>query len=256
MPTGAAGSAPPPEGTRVRVLGSGASTDHRSERRHFSGKTSTMSAHTDLGWIHHLEPGDGNAPVGPTLLLLHGTGGDETSLLDLGRAVAPRGSALLSVRGRSLDEGIPRFFRRFSATAYDQENLTAEADALARFTAEAAARYNLDPARVYAVGYSNGANIGLASLARNPAAYAGAALLRPVMPFDDPPADADLTGRSVLVTHGQRDPYLPHGESVTPYLRARGATVREERFPAGHDLTRADVETLATWLAAQTGAGG
>ncbi len=196
----------------------------------------------ELDWIHRYQPGTS----GWTLLLLHGTGGNETSLLALGKKVAPE-AALLSVRGRSLDEGSPRFFRRFSMTSYDQPHLAEEADALADFVREAADVYGLDPKKVIAFGYSNGANIALASLTRNPETYAAAALLRPVMPFDTPPT-ADLNGMPILVTNGLRDSYLPYAEPVAPFLQGSGATVREERFAAGHELTNQDIATASDWL--------
>ncbi|MFD1731168.1 alpha/beta hydrolase [Deinococcus malanensis] len=159
---------------------------------------------TDLNWIHHLERGTGDL----TVLLLHGTGGNERQLLTLGRQVAPEAN-LLGVRGRSLEEGFPRYFRRFSATRYDQEQIRSEAAALSRFVQDAAEEYGLNPARVVALGYSNGANIALATLATHPQTFLGAALLRPVMPLDEPPA-TDLSGVSVLVLHGAHDPYAAH----------------------------------------------
>jgi phospholipase/carboxylesterase len=196
----------------------------------------------DLGWIHRFVSGEGDL----TLLLLHGTGGDETQLLSLGRAVLPTAN-LLGVRGRSLEEGAPRFFRRYTPTRYDQAHLKAEADALAQFVREAADLYDLDPARVVALGYSNGANIALASLVRHPGVYAGAALLRPVMALEDPPP-ADLKGRAVLVLHGARDGFLPFAEPVAPYLRAQGAAVQEMRLEAGHALTPEDTALIEGWL--------
>jgi phospholipase/carboxylesterase len=195
-----------------------------------------------LGWHHvfvppYAQPDDQAAPV--TLLLLHGTGGDEEPLLGLGRQVAPAAN-LLSVRGRSLDEGFPRFFRRFEAVRYDQENIRSEALALGRFVRDAAARYGFDPAGLVALGYSNGANIALAMLAYDPEALAAAVLLRSVMPLDDPPA-TELAGVPVLVLAGQRDPYQAHARTVAPYLRAAGADVQEMLLSAGHDLTRDDL---------------
>ncbi len=201
----------------------------------------------DLQWIHRIIPGKSKQ----TLLLLHGTGGDENQLLDLGRQLAPE-ATLLSVRGRSLEEGAPRFFRRFSATAYDQPHLRAEAAALAQFVREATTAYQLDPTQVIALGYSNGANIALASLIHDPAPYAGAVLIRPVMAVEQPPT-TDLHHRPVLVLHGQSDPFLPFGEPITPYLQAQNAAVQEERLPAGHELTDRDLVLIKAWLAEQAG---
>lgn len=197
-----------------------------------------------MTWIHHLERGTTNL----TLLLLHGTGGNEQQLMALGRQVSP-GANLLGVRGRSLEEGSPRFFRRFSATSYDQPHLISEAQALADFVGEAAQEYGLDAEQVVALGYSNGANIALTSLAHRPGAYRGAALLRPVMPMEAPP-QADLAGKPVLALHGDRDPYAPFAAEVTPYLRRCGAAVEDRRLDAGHELTEADVSLTSAWLAA------
>lgn len=196
----------------------------------------------DLKWIHHLERGAQNR----TLLLLHGTGGDERSLLDLGRRLAP-GANLLSVRGRSLEEGFPRFFRRFSAVQYDQPHLNAEADALADFVGAAAAHYGLDPVAVTALGYSNGANIALAALVRRPGTLAGAALLRPVMALEHPP-QPDLSGVRVLALHGARDPFLPHAAALGPYLRGLGTDLTEQTLNAGHELSPQDLGLTAAWL--------
>lgn len=197
----------------------------------------------DLGWAHRFVPGTSHQ----TLLLLHGTGGDETQLLPLGRRIAPTAN-LLSVRGRSLEEGSPRFFRRYSLTRYDQAHLRTEADALAQFVQDAAALYQFDRAHLIAVGYSNGANIALASLVQHPHAFGGAALIRPVMALEEQPV-IDLQPLPVLVLNGLHDPFLPFGEAVAPYLQAQGARVQEYRLAAGHDLTGEDIERLATWLA-------
>lgn len=202
---------------------------------------------TDLKWIHRLERGAGEL----TLLLLHGTGGNEEQLMAFGRQVAPTAN-LLGVRGRSLEEGSPRFFRRFTAKSYDQPHLISEARALAQFVTDAAQEYGLNPAGVVALGYSNGANIALASVAHQASAWAGAALLRPVMPLDAPP-QTDARGLPVLVLSGARDSYLPYAAHVTPYLRSIGAEVHEHLLNAGHELTGQDAELTAQWLSGLVG---
>ena len=133
-------------------------------------------------FVHRFEP----APAGDsdgTLLLLHGTGGNENDLLPLGHAVAPRAS-LLSPRGQVLEHGMPRFFRRLAEGVFDHDDLVARSHALADFVTESAGRYAFDPARVVAVGFSNGANIAAALMLLRPAILAGAVLLRPMVPFE------------------------------------------------------------------------
>ena len=205
-------------------------------------KSEIINAAPEQGWIHVFESGSSEV----TRLQLQGTGGNETSLLELGRKLVPK-AALLSPRGRSLDEGSPRFFRRFSATKYDQQNLLHEADALSTFVSDACAAYKLDPSKVIALGFSNGANIAVASIVRNPKTFAGAILLRPVQPFDEPP-QADLSGIRVLVATGTQDPYLPYGAPLAGYLRKMNADVQEEHVPAGHELTQQDLMATAAWL--------
>src|SRR5215211_5325847 len=109
----------------------------------------------EAGFVHRFDPA--NEPGAPTLLLLHGTGGDENDLLPLGRMLDER-AALLSPRGKILKNGMPRFFRRLSMGVFDEEDLVNRTHELASFVEEAASEYGLDPKRLFAVGFSNGAN--------------------------------------------------------------------------------------------------
>jgi phospholipase/carboxylesterase len=195
-------------------------------------------------FIHRFEPG--TEPGAPPLLLLHGTGGDETDLLPLGRAVAP-GSALLSPRGKVLEGGMPRFFRRLREGVFDEEDVQARAHELADFVAEARAAYGL-PAPV-ALGFSNGANIAAAMLQLRPDALAGAILLRAMVPLADPPA-AELRGKPVLLLSGQLDPIVPadNAARLAALLREAGAVVRHRVLPSGHGLSQADVTAAGAWL--------
>ncbi|WP_343714333.1 alpha/beta hydrolase [Inquilinus sp.] len=195
-------------------------------------------------FIHRFEPG--REPGASPLLLLHGTGGDETDLLPLGRAVSPA-SALLSPRGKVLEGGMPRFFRRLREGVFDQEDVRARAHELADFIAEARAAYGL-PAPV-ALGFSNGANIAAAVLQLRPEALAGAILLRAMVPLDDPPP-AQLGGKPVLLLSGQMDPIVPadNAARLAGLLRDAGAVVRHRVLPSGHGLSQADVATASAWL--------
>src|SRR5689334_14873637 len=157
-----------------------------------------MTSTTTLSFVHRFEPATG--PDRPPLLLLHGTGGDEADLLPLGRALSPS-SALLSPRGKVLENGMPRFFRRFAEGQFDQQDLAFRTDELAVFVRTAAAHYGFDPKRVFAVGFSNGANIASSLVLRHPEVLAGAILIRGMVPFR-PTEPSDFAGKPVLLLNG------------------------------------------------------
>ena len=203
---------------------------------------------TDLGFVHRWEPGSET-----TLLLLHGTGGDENDLIPLGRALAP-GAALLSPRGQVLENGMPRFFRRLAMGVFDVEDLKARTEDLARFAEAAAKHYGFDLARTIAVGYSNGANIGASLLLARPGLLSAAALLHAMVPFR-PEETPDLRGTSVLITGGIQDPMIPLDQTgeLAAILRAAGAGVDLELAPGGHQLTVEEVEKVRDWVGRAAG---
>jgi phospholipase/carboxylesterase len=198
----------------------------------------------DFGFIHRFEPG--NRPEAPPLLLLHGTGGDENDLLPLGRAIAP-GSALLSVRGKVLEHGMPRFFRRLAEGVFDENDVRRRANELADFVDDARKRYDLTAP--IALGYSNGANIAAAMLLLRPQVLAGAILLRAMVPLTQPPKP-DLARKPVLITSGQRDPIIPvsNAAELAAQLTRAGANVQHSVLPTGHELTQTDVTFAKEWM--------
>jgi phospholipase/carboxylesterase len=197
----------------------------------------------ELAYIHRFEPGAD--PSLPPVLLLHGTGGNETDLLPLGREIAP-GAALLSPRGNVLEGSMPRFFRRFREGLFDEDDVRRRAGGLADFVAEARRAYGL--AEPLALGYSNGANIAAAVLLLHPKALAGAILLRAMAPLAEPPKP-DLSGVPVLILSGVNDPIAPRSSAKTlaAALLAAGARVERDDLPAGHGLTQADVTKAKTF---------
>lgn len=197
-----------------------------------------------LSFVHRFEPG--TAPGHPPVLLLHGTGGDEGSLLELGRAMAP-GSPLLSPRGKVLEHGMPRFFRRLAEGVFDEEDVKRRAHELADFVAAARETYGL--AAPVALGFSNGANIAAALLLLRPEALSGAVLLRAMVPLADPPA-ARLAGKPVLMLTGVSDPIVPAGNAarLAAMLVQAGAEVTHRTLPVGHGLSQPDVTMTRDWV--------
>lgn len=199
----------------------------------------------DLGFSHRFLPG---APDKPVLLLLHGTGGDENDLLPLGEALLP-GAPRLSPRGKVLEHGMPRFFRRLAEGVFDLDDLRFRTNELAGFAEAATAAYGLAGRRLVAVGFSNGANIAAALLLLRPEALAGAALLRAMVPLGAPPG-VDLAGKRVLILSGAMDPIVPaeNAGRLAGLLERSGALVRHQNLPAGHGLSQADVTIVKEWL--------
>ena len=182
----------------------------------------------------------------PTLLMLHGTGGDENDLLPLGRMLLP-GAAMLSVRGNVLEHGAPRFFRRLAEGVFDLPDLHRRTGELADFLAEAAAKYDFAPAALYAVGYSNGANIAASLLLSRPEVVAGGVLLRAMVPFEPEGELPSLAGKQVLVSAGQFDQMIPRAgtERLVELMTSAGAHVDVVWQPVSHGLTQGDVEAAA-----------
>lgn len=196
--------------------------------------------------VHHWEPAAEQGQ--PTLLLLHGTGGDEHDLIPLARLIAPA-SALLSVRGNVLEQGMPRFFRRLREGVFDLEDLARRTVELADFVAAASLKYGFSSDDLLALGFSNGANIAASLLLRRPQTLAGGILIRAMVPFE-PQTPAQLRGKRVLLSQGRTDPLIPaaSAERLAELLRTGGAEVELAWQPGGHALSQGDVAAARGWL--------
>jgi len=197
-----------------------------------------------LSHIHRFE--EGAEPDAAPLLLLHGTGGDENDLVPLGRTVAPH-APLLSPRGKVLENGMPRFFRRLAEGVFDEDDVRRRANELADFIGAARERYGIAPP--IALGYSNGANIAAAVMLLRPEALAGAILLRATAPLSQT-APVNLTGKRVLIVSGASDPIIsPEGAArLAALLQRDGTNVEHRTLPLGHELSQADIALARTWL--------
>lgn len=206
-----------------------------------------MAVTQTFSHVHRFIPG--NDPALPPVLLLHGTGGNEDDLLPVGQMIAP-GAALLSPRGKVLEGGMPRFFRRLAEGVFDEADLRRRAGELAEFIGEAREAYGLGAP--VAVGFSNGANIAAALLLLHPEALSGAVLLRAMVPLAAPPA-ASLSGKPVLILSGEADPIVPaeNAARLAAVLQAGGASVEHKTLPAGHGLSQADITLAKAWFGAR-----
>lgn len=194
-------------------------------------------------FIHRFVPGTS----GETALLLHGTGGNEGSLLQLGTHLLP-GASILSPRGQVLEGGMPRFFRRLAEGVFDLEDLVSRTGDLAGFVGRSAEKYGFDPARVTAVGFSNGANIAASLMLLRPEVLSRAVLLRAMVPLEPDPRP--LPGTPVWVGAGRYDPIVPAKNTarLAELLGERGARVHLDWREAGHQLAEGEVEAIAQWL--------
>jgi predicted esterase len=200
----------------------------------------------DLGFVHRYVPSASGSHL--TLLLLHGTGGNEGDLVHLGRELSP-GAALLSPRGRVVENGMPRFFRRLAEGVFDIGDLTEQTHALARFVEVASKTYGFASDRVVAVGYSNGANIAGSTLILHPETLAGAILIRPMVPFM-PDRLPDLAGKPILVFAGAHDTLVPREETdrLAGILERAGADLKLSWADATHSVSGEEVAAAKEWL--------
>jgi len=205
-----------------------------------------MKPRNDLGFVHIFVPAE--KPNSPTLLLLHGTGGDERDLLGLGRELWP-GAALLSVRGNVLENGMRRFFRRFAEGVFDVDDLKARTNELAEFIDLAAEHYGFSKRHLVAAGYSNGANIAASLIFLHPHYLAAGVLFRAQVPFT-PDLVRNFSELSVFLAGGMRDPIVPRDqtEQLAAILESGGADVSMFWHRGGHELGDDDIDAARTWL--------
>lgn len=202
----------------------------------------------DLGFTHRFVPAV-DSSSGETLLVLHGTGGDENDLIGIGQAIAP-GAAILSPRGNVLENGAPRFFKRLAEGVFDPKEVRTRATELARFIRGAVVTYRLDSARVFALGYSNGANIASTVMLVEPGILQGAILFRPMLVYE-PDKKNDLSGSAVFISAGRMDPIVPAAsvEQLVELFTAANAEVTLKWQLAAHNLVPSEVREASEWFA-------
>jgi phospholipase/carboxylesterase len=200
-----------------------------------------------MDFIHRFIPSE-NQHSQKTLILLHGTGGNEEDLLPLGRFLA-QDAALLGIRGKVLENGMSRYFRRLEEGVFDEADVIFRTHELARFLEEAAQTYQLNRDEFVAVGYSNGANIAASLLLLEPDIFSAAVLFRSMVPLE--PEDVpNLKGKRVLMQSGAFDPIIPpaNSERLAHMLQTAGANVTLNWQQTGHGLTNEEFTIARSWM--------
>lgn len=194
-------------------------------------------------FIHRWESGKGRV-----ILALHGTGGDENDLVPIAKMLDPR-AAVLSPRGRVLEGTMNRFFRRFEEGVFDLDNMREETEVLADFVVQKGLEHGFDPLDVYALGFSNGANIAASMLLSRPDVLAGGILLRSMVPFE-PSKDIEMEGKKILMINGRVDPIIPidNAKRLAEIFSNAGADVKQIMLETGHSLTREEIVFAKEWL--------
>jgi phospholipase/carboxylesterase len=227
---------PPGDGTRAEDL--------KVMLPQFSMPGQPRMPRRELPFVHRFfvpaEPSD------ETIILLHGSGGSEADLMPFSHRIAPQ-AILLGVRGRATEEGVSRWFRRFTSTTFDQDDIRAEAAAFAAFVEGAVSAYRLDAKRLVFLGLSNGANFLVALMALHPELIRRAILLRPMQVLEDAPF-ADLTGSSVLMVSGRQDLAAPSARRLEAWLKQSGGDVASHFIDAGHGLLDQDAMLAQGWI--------
>lgn len=202
---------------------------------------------TVTGWPHLFSPGEAEAPV---LLMLHGTGGNEHEIASLAAEIQP-GAGVLAPRGQVQEHGMLRWFRRHGEGLFDVDDVIARATDLAAFLDAAREHYGLGNRSVIAVGFSNGANIALATAILHPQTLDRVIAFSGMYPFGDRETSADLTGGKLLIVNGESDPMapLPSVRTLIAALHQNGADVKQVLRPGGHGIAHTDLDAARQWLA-------
>ncbi|MCW4468871.1 alpha/beta hydrolase [Flavobacterium sp. MFBS3-15] len=202
----------------------------------------------DFQTLKYIYKPSGN-PDAYTLLLLHGTGGDERDLIPLSQNFGDAYN-ILSLRGNVSENGMPRFFKRLGMGIFDEADLHFRSDEMVSFINETAIKEGFNSKKIIAVGYSNGANIAGAIMVKYPHFFAGAILYRPMQPFKSIEDSNEDSNTKIFFSSGQLDPTVDIKTTLKyiDILKRKGLNITFHEIPAGHQLTQQDVMLSERWL--------
>ena len=242
-----------PTGEGLIMIDPTKKTDEKADEKTDQPKENLVRNPTFIYQFYHPDELEGGSPSRELVVLLHGSGGNETSLVPLARRVWPR-AVLLGVRGRVLQDGGTRWYRKITAVKFDEKDVQLEADAFVVFLSKLAEKENLDLPNATFVGYSNGANLLAATMFMHSDLVRRAVLMRS-MPVLAQMPKADLSKVQVLTITGEQDKlYSPFAPALSDALRRSGAKLDAEMVDAGHMLGLKDRQMIRQWLASLDGA--
>lgn len=189
-------------------------------------------------------------PSGEVVILLHGAGGDETTLFSFARPIWPQ-ATLLGIRGRIVQNGETRWFKKITPTKFDQKDAVDEAEAFVKFLTDLGKEDRYDLQRATFVGYSNGANLLAVIIMRHPELVRRAVLMRS-MPVLDSYPHKNLSKTNVLIISGKKDSlYSPFQPALSALLTENGAKFDSEIVNSDHMIGEKDREMIVKWLGNQ-----
>lgn len=182
-----------------------------------------------------------------TLIVLHGTGGNEQDMIPLAKMIDPNAN-ILSPRGNVLEQGMPRFFKRLAFGVFDQESLETETKHLYDFIQSSANTYDFSIKDTIAIGYSNGANILASLLMSYPIELKGAVMMHPMVPKTTY-LESIKPSTKCLITAGSNDMMVPtiQTQSLVNLLKKIGYDTEIAWFNQGHSITSKEIETIRSW---------
>ena len=189
-------------------------------------------------------------PSGEVVILLHGSGGDETTLFPFARPIWPK-ATLIGIRGRIVQNGETRWFKKITPTKFDEKDASSEADAFVKFMGNLAEEHHFDLSRVTFVGYSNGANLLAVIMMRHPG-FARRAILMRSMPVIDNRDKEDLSKNRILIISGKKDAlYSPFAPALLSVFKKNGAKVDAAMVDSDHMIGEADRDVIVKWIKEQ-----
>ncbi|MGE4378414.1 MAG: alpha/beta hydrolase [Candidatus Izemoplasmatales bacterium] len=181
------------------------------------------------------------------MILFHGTGGDENSLIPLAETIDQE-SSILGIRGNVNENGLNRFFKRIRPGVFNQESLIKETENLKVFLDDFLSKNNFSYDNINLIGYSNGANI-LASLLLIYGKMAKTTiLLHPMVPFRNKEY-ANLEKQKILLTSGKNDPIVSFKESeeLNSIFLNKRADIDFYVYFEGHSISNKEIEDIIKW---------